>query len=122
MRDPAVIVDAGKVDGHGVDKRRRGKPPAPVWNAVLARCEIGHRCMICGGAENRGLPDRLRRRLDYDKLRPSEKWQPHTTGGALLLDFLQLVQKTILVFGGANKKSVAYHVGRLLTEAGARVF
>ena len=36
-------------------------------------------------------------------------------------DFLQLSDKTILVFGVANKKSVAYHIGRVLTEAGATV-
>jgi enoyl-[acyl-carrier protein] reductase I len=37
------------------------------------------------------------------------------------MDFLQLQGKTILVFGVANRKSVAYHVGRVLTEVGARV-
>ncbi len=36
-------------------------------------------------------------------------------------DFLQLKDKTILVFGAANKKSVAWHVGRVLDEVGARV-
>jgi enoyl-[acyl-carrier protein] reductase I len=36
-------------------------------------------------------------------------------------DFLQLAGKTILVFGVANKKSVAYHIGRGLGEAGANV-
>jgi enoyl-[acyl-carrier protein] reductase I len=36
------------------------------------------------------------------------------------MDFLQLAGKQILVFGVANRKSVAYHVGRVLTEAGAR--
>jgi enoyl-[acyl-carrier protein] reductase I len=35
-------------------------------------------------------------------------------------DFLQLEGKTILVFGVANRKSVAYHIGRTLEEAGAR--
>jgi len=35
------------------------------------------------------------------------------------MDFLQLTGKRILVFGVANRKSVAYHVGRVLTEAGA---
>ena len=35
-------------------------------------------------------------------------------------DFLQLAGKEILVFGLANRKSVAYHVGRVLGEAGAR--
>ena len=34
-------------------------------------------------------------------------------------DFLQLAGKQILVFGVANRKSVAYHIGRVLTEAGA---
>src|SRR5438552_3216332 len=37
------------------------------------------------------------------------------------MDFLQLKDKTILVCGLANRKSVAYHVGALLAEAGARV-
>lgn len=37
------------------------------------------------------------------------------------MDFLQLVDRTIVVCGVANKKSVAYHVGDLLTQAGARV-
>lgn len=37
------------------------------------------------------------------------------------MDFLQLAGKTVLVFGVANRKSVAWHVGRVLTEAGARV-
>lgn len=36
-------------------------------------------------------------------------------------DFLQLAGKTILVFGVANRKSVAYHVGQLLQEADAKV-
>lgn len=36
-------------------------------------------------------------------------------------DFLQLSGKTVLLFGVANKKSVAWHIGRLLTEAGANV-
>lgn len=37
------------------------------------------------------------------------------------MDFLQLAGKSILVFGLANRKSVAYHVGRVLAEAGANV-
>lgn len=37
------------------------------------------------------------------------------------IDFLQFIGKTILVFGVANKKSVAYHIGRLLSESGAKV-
>lgn len=36
-------------------------------------------------------------------------------------DFLQLDGKTILVMGLANKKSVAWHISRVLVEAGARV-
>jgi enoyl-[acyl-carrier protein] reductase I len=36
-------------------------------------------------------------------------------------DFLQLAGKTILVFGVANKKSVAYHIGRTLDEVEAKV-
>jgi len=37
------------------------------------------------------------------------------------MDFLQLDGKTILVCGLANRKSVAWHVGSVLTEAGAKV-
>jgi enoyl-[acyl-carrier protein] reductase I len=37
------------------------------------------------------------------------------------VDFLQLDGKRILVFGVANKKSVAFHIGKTLTEAGADV-
>lgn len=36
------------------------------------------------------------------------------------MDFLQLTGKSILIFGVANRKSVAYHVGRVVGEAGAR--
>src|SRR5438093_1063012 len=36
-------------------------------------------------------------------------------------DFLGLSGKTLLVFGVANKKSVAYHVGKTLEEVGAKV-
>jgi enoyl-[acyl-carrier protein] reductase I len=36
-------------------------------------------------------------------------------------DFLALAGKTVLVFGVANKKSVAYHVGKALEGVGARV-
>lgn len=37
------------------------------------------------------------------------------------MDFLQLKDKTILVLGVANKKSIAWHIGKTLEEAGARV-
>lgn len=37
------------------------------------------------------------------------------------MDFLQLEGKTIVVFGVANKKSVAWHIGTTLEEAGATV-
>lgn len=37
------------------------------------------------------------------------------------MDFLQLESKTVVVFGVANRKSVAYHIARTLEEAGARV-
>lgn len=37
------------------------------------------------------------------------------------MDFLQLSGKSILVFGVANRKSVAMHVARVLTESGADV-
>ena len=35
------------------------------------------------------------------------------------MDFLQLAGKPILIFGVANRKSVAWHIGRVLGEAGA---
>lgn len=38
-----------------------------------------------------------------------------------MMDFLQLRDKTIVVFGVANRKSVAYHAGKVLQDAGARV-
>jgi enoyl-[acyl-carrier protein] reductase I len=37
------------------------------------------------------------------------------------MDFLELTGKTFLVLGAANRKSVAFHVGQLLTAAGAKV-
>lgn len=37
------------------------------------------------------------------------------------MDWLQLADKTVVVFGVANRKSVGFHVGRRLKEAGARV-
>ena len=37
------------------------------------------------------------------------------------MDFLRLKDKNILLFGLANRKSVAHHVGRVLTECGANV-
>ncbi|NOX53716.1 MAG: SDR family oxidoreductase [Planctomycetes bacterium] len=37
------------------------------------------------------------------------------------MGFLQLENKKILILGVANRKSVAYHVGRVLTEVGAEV-
>jgi len=36
------------------------------------------------------------------------------------MDFLKLADKAILIFGVANRKSVAWHVGRTLIKAGAR--
>ena len=38
-----------------------------------------------------------------------------------MADFLQLEGKPVLVMGVANKKSVAFHTGKVLREAGARV-
>ncbi|GAI56360.1 unnamed protein product, partial [marine sediment metagenome] len=37
------------------------------------------------------------------------------------MDFLDIVDKTFLVFGVANKKSVAFSIGEVLSEAGADV-
>lgn len=37
------------------------------------------------------------------------------------MDFLQLEGKTIVVFGVANKKSVAWHIGKTLEQSGAKV-
>ena len=36
------------------------------------------------------------------------------------MDFLQLEDKTIVIFGVANRKSVAYHIGKTITAAGAK--
>jgi len=36
------------------------------------------------------------------------------------MDFLQLAGKSVLIFGVANRKSVAWHIARVLAEAGAR--
>ena len=36
------------------------------------------------------------------------------------MSFLQLDGKSILIFGVANRKSVAYHIARMVSEAGAR--
>ncbi|MGD0896238.1 MAG: SDR family oxidoreductase [Thermoguttaceae bacterium] len=36
------------------------------------------------------------------------------------MDFLQISGKSILIFGVANRKSVAWHIARVVTEAGAR--
>ncbi len=36
------------------------------------------------------------------------------------MDYLQLSGKTILIFGVANRKSVAWHISRVLVESGAR--
>ena len=36
-------------------------------------------------------------------------------------DFLQLAGKNVIVFGVANRKSVAFHIGKTLEEAGAQV-
>lgn len=38
-----------------------------------------------------------------------------------MIDFLELTGKSVLLFGVANRKSVAFHVGRVLQEAGAIV-
>ena len=35
------------------------------------------------------------------------------------MDFLQLAGKSVLVFGLANRKSVAWHIGQVLAAAGA---
>ena len=37
------------------------------------------------------------------------------------MDYLQLAGKTVLVFGVANRKSVAFHTAKLLADAGAEV-
>ena len=36
------------------------------------------------------------------------------------MNFLQLTGKSILIFGVANRKSVAWHISRVLGEAGAK--
>jgi enoyl-[acyl-carrier protein] reductase I len=42
-------------------------------------------------------------------------------GSMPVMDFLQLTDKSILVFGVANRKSVAFHIGQVLEAAGAQV-
>ena len=37
------------------------------------------------------------------------------------MDFLELANKDVVVFGLANKKSVAYAIAKVLVEAGARL-
>ena len=37
------------------------------------------------------------------------------------MDFLQLSGKSVVVFGVANKKSVAWHIGKTLESHGAKV-
>ena len=37
------------------------------------------------------------------------------------MDFLQLSGKPVVVFGVANKKSVAWHIGKTLESHGAKV-
>lgn len=39
----------------------------------------------------------------------------------MMTDFLQLAGKRIVLFGMANRKSVAAHIGNVLTEAGAQI-
>jgi enoyl-[acyl-carrier protein] reductase I len=39
----------------------------------------------------------------------------------MVIDFLQLAGKSVLVFGVANRKSVAWHIGQTLAAAGANV-
>jgi enoyl-[acyl-carrier protein] reductase I len=36
------------------------------------------------------------------------------------MDFLQLTGKSVLIFGVANRRSVAWHISRVLSEAGAK--
>ncbi len=43
------------------------------------------------------------------------------TGAVDHVSFLNLTGKVFLVFGVANKRSVAYRIGRLLEEEGATV-
>lgn len=52
---------------------------------------------------------------------PSTPAAPSNRGADSKRDFLQLADKSILVFGVANRKSVAWHVGRVLEESGAKV-
>lgn len=45
----------------------------------------------------------------------------HRSSFIAMQDFLQLAGKTVLVCGVANRKSVAWHIARLLTDADCRV-
>jgi enoyl-[acyl-carrier protein] reductase I len=42
-------------------------------------------------------------------------------GSTAVMDFLQLADKSILVLGVANRKSVAFHIGQVLEASGANV-
>jgi enoyl-[acyl-carrier protein] reductase I len=50
---------------------------------------------------------------------PAARRLKQTRKGAAM-DFLQLSEQTVLVCGLANRKSVAWHIGQVLAEAGAR--
>ncbi|MBI5757958.1 MAG: SDR family oxidoreductase [Planctomycetales bacterium] len=65
--------------------------------------------------------DRKEFRIPPKKIAPVAAPLARSNPAPASTDFLQLAGKSILVFGVANKKSVAYHVGRVLTEAGASV-
>ncbi|MEM6798978.1 MAG: SDR family oxidoreductase [Planctomycetota bacterium] len=45
----------------------------------------------------------------------------HRSSLIAMQDFLQLASKTVLVCGVANRKSVAWHIAKMLTEADCRV-
>src|SRR3989475_2417989 len=109
-------------EGPGADQ----DPERPLPAAGLPGCQAGHRGRDSGGGRTcpdhegfgqRGGPERAahrirrrhggrRRRADYG--RPG-------------VSFLGLDGKTIVVFGVANKKSVAYQIGQVLEAEGATV-
>jgi len=58
------------------------------------------------------------RNRGHNRRRP---WENRPSILASIVDFLNLTGKHVLVFGVANRKSVAFQTGRLLAEAGANV-
>ena len=117
--------------------RERGRHPRPGEDrrsALQARRPPGRDALDTGGARGAPRPrlvllrDRDQRGRDgaQDPLRPLGDDRHGADGGGPgrregLMDWLGLTGKKVCVLGVANKKSVGFHVGRRLQEAGAEV-